>query len=425
MLAALLAVSVPPRPGRYATDRAGVADAARLAALNERLAQFERDTSSQVLVYLDRRLPANTTLEEFAAASYKAWGVGQKGKDNGAVFFAFIDERKMRIEVGYGLEGAIPDARAQRILDEYVKPRFRAGDFAGGAEQAASEIMKAARGEPYQGSGLTVAERGLPAGPLPAWLWGIPIVALGAAWLVGRGGETTTARMIRGGAAFAAATTLVSFVSVWILNDPRPMALGFGVALGAVAAGVPIAIGRHTALTGRRRLGLTFLQAAAGLLAGALALMLFSVAWLGFMSLAGYAMMLGIPALLVGGLLHSEDPVRVLVVFFARAAFVVLLVSTGVFSFLRYLVADGSQTAMDVMVVSAIVWFVLWIIARSRGWKLVEKIELVGSSSGWSYSSGGSSSGSSDWGSSSGGGGGSSFSGGGGSSGGGGASGSW
>src|SRR5262245_46143877 len=67
------AVDVPPRPDRYATDKAGVIDAGRLAALNERLAQFERDTSNQLLVYVDRRVPAGTTIEEFANASFNAW----------------------------------------------------------------------------------------------------------------------------------------------------------------------------------------------------------------------------------------------------------------------------------------------------------------------------------------------------------------
>ncbi|HLA78010.1 MAG TPA: TPM domain-containing protein, partial [Vicinamibacteria bacterium] len=146
-------VAVPPRPDRYATDRAGVTDAARLAALNERLAQFERETSSQVLVYLDGRLPAGTTIEEFAAAAFKAWGVGQKGKHNGVVLMAFVDDRRLRIEVGYGLEPAIPDARADRIIRELLTPRFRQRDFTGGVEDAAEELMRAARGEPFRGSG--------------------------------------------------------------------------------------------------------------------------------------------------------------------------------------------------------------------------------------------------------------------------------
>ncbi|MET0555472.1 MAG: TPM domain-containing protein, partial [Vicinamibacteria bacterium] len=127
--AAQAAVEVPPRPDRYATDRAGVIDAARLSALNERLAQFERETSNQVLVYVDRTLPAGATVETFAADAFKAWKVGQKDKDNGVVFFVFVDDRKMRIEVGYGLEGALPDVRAASIVEDHAKPRFRANDY--------------------------------------------------------------------------------------------------------------------------------------------------------------------------------------------------------------------------------------------------------------------------------------------------------
>src|SRR5687768_5596028 len=181
------AVEVPPRPDRYATDRAGVVGAARLSALNETLAQFERDTSNQVLVFVDRRLPPNTTIEEFAAAAFEAWGVGQKGKDNGAVFFVFVDDRQMRIEVGYGLEGALPDIRAASIIEDHAKPRFRANDFAGGVDAAADQVMRAARGEPYQGSGRTHAEGGGTVdGPPPFWMWLVPLGALTLAALVAR-----------------------------------------------------------------------------------------------------------------------------------------------------------------------------------------------------------------------------------------------
>ena len=149
---------LPARPATYATDRTGRLDAARMAALNERLAAFERETSTQVLVYVDARLPAGMTLEDFAARTFEAWAVGQKGRDNGVVFLAFLDDRVMRYEVGYGLEGALPDLRAQQALDEVVRPLFRSGDLTGGVEAAAEQAMAAARGEPYQGSGRTVAE---------------------------------------------------------------------------------------------------------------------------------------------------------------------------------------------------------------------------------------------------------------------------
>jgi uncharacterized protein len=161
---------LPAKPDRYATDRTGRLDAARMARLNETLASFERETSTQILVYVDARLPPGTTLEEVAAAAMAEWGVGQKGKDNGALFLAFLDDRRMRIEVGYGLEGALPDARAHRIVTEVATPSFRRGDFTGGVEAAAGEMVKAARGEPFRGTGRTAAERPAPVLVAPNWV---------------------------------------------------------------------------------------------------------------------------------------------------------------------------------------------------------------------------------------------------------------
>jgi uncharacterized protein len=148
---------LPARPGRYVTDTTGRLDAARLAALNEKLAAFERQTSTQVLVYVAAKLPAGTTLEEFANQAFHAWGIGQKGRDNGVLFVVFLDDRAMRIEVGYGLEGALPDARTRQITGTSVKPLFKEGDYVGGVEAGADAILAAARGEAYVGR-----ERGEP-----------------------------------------------------------------------------------------------------------------------------------------------------------------------------------------------------------------------------------------------------------------------
>ena len=160
-----------PKPNRYVTDRSGFLPSERAAALNEKLAAFERSTSDQVLVYVDRRVPDWTTLEELGARSIREWGVGRKGKSNGVIFFVFPDERKMRIEVGYGLEGVITDARAHRITDEVVKPFFQRGDWAGGIEAGVDAILAAARGEPFGGTGKTAAEaHRRVSGPSPIFL---------------------------------------------------------------------------------------------------------------------------------------------------------------------------------------------------------------------------------------------------------------
>ena len=150
--------ALPEKPARFVTDRAGVLGGGVAERLNEQLDQFERDTSSQILVWIDRRIPEGFTLEDFTVRAAQKWGAGQKKIDNGAVLFVFTEDRKVRIEVGYGLEGAIPDITAKRIIENEILPRFRSGDMAAGVEAGAQALMAAARGE-YKGTGRTNADR--------------------------------------------------------------------------------------------------------------------------------------------------------------------------------------------------------------------------------------------------------------------------
>src|SRR5207247_724019 len=156
ILALVAAIALPPKPDHYVTDHAGVLKNA--SALNEKLAQFERDTSDQILIYVDRKLPVDTTIEEMGSQAMKQWGLGQKEKDNGAILFVFVDDRKMRIEVGYGLEGALTDAKSKRIIETVIKPQFQRGDYAAGIDQGVSAILATVRGEPYKGTGRTAAQ---------------------------------------------------------------------------------------------------------------------------------------------------------------------------------------------------------------------------------------------------------------------------
>jgi uncharacterized protein len=156
ILALMAAISLPPKPTHYVTDPAGVI--ANPAALDAKLAQFERDTSDQILVYVDQYLPSDTTIEEMGSEAARQWGIGQKGKDNGAILFVFIGDRKMRIEVGYGLEGALTDAKSKRIIETVIKPQFQRGYYSAGIEEGVDAILATIRGEPYKGSGATVAE---------------------------------------------------------------------------------------------------------------------------------------------------------------------------------------------------------------------------------------------------------------------------
>lgn len=140
-LALLLALlALPPAPSRYVSDPSNLFEDGREHALNERLARYERETSNQLLVYVDRSVPAGTTLEEMGAEAIRTWAVGQEKKDNGVILFLFVDDRESRIEVGYGLEGVLTDARSKRILVG-LREDLRAGDYISAAERGAEQII--------------------------------------------------------------------------------------------------------------------------------------------------------------------------------------------------------------------------------------------------------------------------------------------
>jgi len=144
--ASLLAEELPPPPKAYFNDYAGLVDAAEAQRLDAKLRHFAQETSTQVVVAVFPSLPSDS-LEDFTVRAAQAWGAGRKDWDNGAVFFVFVKERRMRIETGYGLEGALPDILAARILDERVRPLFRAGRWTDGLEAGIDGIIEATRGE--------------------------------------------------------------------------------------------------------------------------------------------------------------------------------------------------------------------------------------------------------------------------------------
>jgi uncharacterized protein len=420
------AFAPPPRPERYVTDLAGVMDEARRKALNERLAQFERETSNQVLVYLDRKLPADVSLEEFANASFRAWKVGQKDKDNGVVFFAFVDDRKMRIEVGYGLEGALPDARTKQITSGIVVPAFKKGDFAGGVEGAADALMKGARGE-YAGTGQTVAETPK-IGPPPFWIWILPLLGAAPAFFIARRGTTTASRLVRASATWSAATGLLLVPGGILAQDTRIVAVAFGLILAAVAILVSTKAGDWDARSGRRRAGLALVRAGLGLLLGTIALASIAIGVPGVDALAIATILLGPPVLALGILLSFENPLRAATRVTVPIACFVCFACGGLFLLMLIAGSSGAWVPFVLSFVCGVLWIGGWLLARSMGWRILPEIRFasgsgssVASSSDWSSSS--SSSDSSSWSSSSSSD--SSFSGGGGDSGGGGSSDSW
>lgn len=156
------AENIPPKPAGYFNDYAGVVSKEAALRFNEKLAQFERETSNQVLVVVFRRMESTSSIEDFTQRVAQAWGVGQKNRRNGAVLFVFVENRNMFLQVGYGLEGALPDLTAFDITERHIKPRFRNNDYEGGLAAGIDLICKAIRGE-YKGTGRTKAEEN-PAG---------------------------------------------------------------------------------------------------------------------------------------------------------------------------------------------------------------------------------------------------------------------
>ncbi len=150
--------AIPPVPTRFVTDKAGALSPGTAASLEQRLESFEKETSNQFLVYTERVVPEGTTLEEYTVACAQAWKAGQTQRKNGMILFVFPESHKVRLEVGYGLEGAMPDALARRVLDEQVLPRFRAGDTDGGIAAGVEAAIAATKGE-YKGTGRTQGEK--------------------------------------------------------------------------------------------------------------------------------------------------------------------------------------------------------------------------------------------------------------------------
>ena len=149
---------IPPKPSAYFNDYAGVVSQAASQRFNEQLAQFERETSNQVVVAVFPKMQSDDDAAAYAQRVAQSWAVGQKDKRNGVVLLVFVSDRKTSIQVGYGLEGALPDIIAFDIRQNRMSPRFRTGDYEGGLAEGIDSIFKAIRGE-YKGTGKTVRER--------------------------------------------------------------------------------------------------------------------------------------------------------------------------------------------------------------------------------------------------------------------------
>ena len=142
------AQTTPPRPNppRLVNDLAGLMQPAEAAALEQKLVAYNDSTSSQIAVVTVPSLDGDE-IANYAQRLYEAWGIGQKGKNNGILVLVAKEERQARIQTGYGLEGAVPDALAKRIISNTLVPAFRQNQYYAGLDRATDQLIALARGE--------------------------------------------------------------------------------------------------------------------------------------------------------------------------------------------------------------------------------------------------------------------------------------
>ena len=204
-----------PKPTGYINDFADILDENAEQGLDVLVHKIESDTTAEVAVATVRSLDG-MSVEEYANRMFKQWGIGKKGLDNGILVLVAPNERKMRIEVGYGLEGILPDGLAGEIVNEQMTPRFKTGDYAAGIRGGVSRIGALLRAKhivtPEERARIAKAQRG------PTWIL-VPFmgmfVAVGAV-MVGIGWKTKSILAILIGLFFGGVPGLLSLsVEFW------------------------------------------------------------------------------------------------------------------------------------------------------------------------------------------------------------------
>lgn len=138
---------VPPTPKHWFNDYTKATSPIFAIELDRRLEKFERETTHRFLVVVLAKLPPGAALDDYCLRAFNAWGVGQKGVHNGAVLFVFVDDHKVRIEVGRGLEQPLTNPACQQIVAQML-PAFRRGDFEEGITTGVSAMVKIIQGQP-------------------------------------------------------------------------------------------------------------------------------------------------------------------------------------------------------------------------------------------------------------------------------------
>ena len=228
----LLAQGNFPKPAGRVNDFAGVLDPSVEAEIDQLLADLERKTSSEVAVAVVKSLDG-MSVEEYANRMFKAWGVGQAKQDNGVLVLVAPTEREMRIEVGYGLEGVLPDGLAGEIIRDDFTPRFRNSDYPGGIRNGVRRVVEVVERHQVLTPEELARFNQSSSGDAPAWLI-IPFLGLFVAigfFMIGAGLRTKTGFPLLFGGFFGGMPLLMSMAIVFTvaLFTLFPLALAMAV----------------------------------------------------------------------------------------------------------------------------------------------------------------------------------------------------
>jgi len=140
-------MAIPPAPERYVTDQTGTLSSEQISSLGNMIDEYKQKTRVQLGVLMVSKL-TDDYIERFSLNVARGWGIGEKGKNNGALLLIVKDEHKMRIEVGTGLEGDLTDARSGRIIRERIAPAFQKGDYYDGIKSGVEGMILAINAKP-------------------------------------------------------------------------------------------------------------------------------------------------------------------------------------------------------------------------------------------------------------------------------------
>jgi len=207
----------PGSPAGFVNDYAQMMSEAARQNLEQKLVQFEKDTSNEISIVTIESLEGDT-IENFAEKLFKEWGIGKEDKDNGVLILVAKNDRQMRIEVGYGLEGALTDAQSYWIIQNVMRPAFQNNDYDGGITGATDNVIAATKGEyvPSEEPGSKINSKT------------IEIIAffifLGFVWLASILGRSKSWWM--GGVIGVTAGIVLAFIFSWVIGAISILILG-------------------------------------------------------------------------------------------------------------------------------------------------------------------------------------------------------